>query len=288
MAYTLDDLTYLMARLRDPNTGCPWDIKQDFPSIVPHTLEEAHEVAEAIANQDWPHVEEELGDLLFQVIFYAQMGKEKSLFDFNSIVNEIVAKLLRRHPHVFPDGTLTSQRDPEYILTDDEIAANWDRIKQQEKALKAEKGLSTPTKQYLPTTKKIADIAQSLPSLTRAQKIQKSVAKVGFDWPSLTGVIDKVDEELNEVKHELVADNLNQANIQHEIGDLLFSVVNLARHLGVDSEAALKQANQRFIQRFDLVEKQLSNQGLDFTDDGQPPSLEQMEAAWQLAKSEMS
>lgn len=288
MAYTLDDLTYLMARLRDPNTGCPWDIKQDFPSIVPHTLEEAHEVAEAIANQDWPHVEEELGDLLFQVIFYAQMGKEKSLFDFNSIVNEIVAKLLRRHPHVFPDGTLSSQRDPDYILTDEEIAANWDRIKQQEKALKAEKGLSTPAKQYLPTTKKIVDIAQSLPSLTRAQKIQKAVAKVGFDWPSLAGVVDKVDEELDEVKQELAADKIDQDNVQHEIGDLLFSVVNLARHLGIDSEAALQQANQRFIQRFDLVEKQLADQGLDFTDDGQQPSLEQMEGAWQLAKSKMS
>lgn len=293
--YSLDDLTYLMARLRDADTGCPWDIKQDFASVVPHTLEEAYEVADAIAKQDWPHVEEELGDLLFQVIFYAQMGHEKSLFDFQSIVHEIVSKLLRRHPHVFPDGSLSSRRDVDYILTDEEIAANWDRIKQQEKAHKlakqqaananAESGQLAELPRYLPTTKKIVDIVQALPALTRAQKIQRQVSKVGFDWTDIEGVFAKVKEEVLEVEQELFASKIDPKALQHEIGDLLFSVVNLARHSSLDSEQCLQQANDRFIKRFDFVEHHLADQQLGFADQQAAPSQEQMEQAWQWAKS---
>ena len=169
--YTVDDLIYLMSRLRDPDGGCPWDLKQSFASIVPHTLEEAYEVADAIERQDWTHLNDELGDLLFQVIFYAQLGHETERFDFSTIVSNLVTKLVRRHPHVFPDGTLLSP-PAERALTDDEIKQNWETIKQQERDGKEARGES----------RVLDDIPQALPGLTRAVKLQKRASQVGFDW----------------------------------------------------------------------------------------------------------
>ena len=252
--YELSDLLYLMERLRDPDSGCPWDIKQTFDSIIPHTIEEAHEVAEAIVQQDWPHVEEELGDLLFQVIFYSQLGKEQSLFDFSSVINILVTKLIRRHPHVFPNADLLQKREPNSCPSDEEIKAQWQVIKAKEKALKAD----SQTKDKNPIVEYLDDIPQSLPALTRANKIQKKVSSRGFDWTEISGVIDKVKEELDEVVEEI--EERDESRLYHEVGDLLFAAVNLARHLDIEPEKALDQANRRFSERYTLVAENLSQQ----------------------------
>lgn len=287
--YELKDLLYLMKRLRDPKTGCPWDIKQRFSSIVPHTIEEAYEVAEAIRSQDWPHLEEELGDLLFQVIFYSQLGSEKDLFDFSSVIDVLVTKLIRRHPHVFPGGNLSDQRDPEICLSDDEIKMQWQVIKQQEKELKALRSLAhTPINTPLPKPEfelvdYLQDIPMSLPALTQADKIQKKVSQRGFDWNDIKGVIDKVKEELREVEEEI--EDANEERLTHEIGDLIFASVNLSRHLGINPEQALREANQRFSERYSLAAKSLSQKGrtLDIGN-SRKVSAEEMELAWQDAK----
>lgn len=265
--YQLEDLLYAMRRLRDPQTGCPWDLKQDFASILPHTLEEAFEVADAIEREDWPHLEEELGDLLFQVIFYGQMGDEQQRFNLHSIIHRLVEKLIRRHPHVFPDGTLHSERDPAVTPQEAEINANWDVIKQQEKALKPQSR----------TESVLADVPVTLPAMSRAVKLQKKASGVGFDWSDIQGVVDKIHEELQEVEAEL-ADGSRQ-RIEEEIGDLLFAVTNLARHMKIDPEVALRGTNQRFTSRFTCVEQQIAAAG------GWPSATEAtMEAAWQEAK----
>ncbi len=269
MSYCLDDLLYLMRRLRDPQTGCPWDLKQDFATILPHTLEEAYEVADAIERQDWPHLEEELGDLLFQVIFYGQMGDEQRLFNLNSIIHRLVEKLIRRHPHVFPQGTLHSERDPSVSPEEAEINANWDRIKQQEKALK-------PAAQNT-TDGLLADVPVTLPALNRAVKLQKKASRVGFDWPDVQGVLDKIREELAEVEAEIAG--ADPERLEHEVGDLLFAVSNLARHLKVDAEVALRGTNTRFCSRFAVVEAQVEQLG-----GWDKASAAEMEAAWQRAK----
>ncbi|MCB2386135.1 nucleoside triphosphate pyrophosphohydrolase [Thalassolituus alkanivorans] len=271
MSYGLDDLLYLMRRLRDPQTGCPWDLKQDFATILPHTLEEAYEVADAIERQDWPHLEEELGDLLFQVIFYGQMGDERQLFNLNSIIHRLVEKLIRRHPHVFPQGTLHSERDPSVSPQEAEINANWDLIKQQEKALK-------PVAQNMPSGL-LADVPATLPALNRAVKLQKKASKVGFDWPDVQGVLDKIREELAEVEAEISA--ADPERLEHEVGDLLFAVSNLARHLKVDAEVALRGTNARFCSRFAQVEAQVERLG-----GWDNASVAEMEAAWQAAKQQ--
>lgn len=266
--YQLDDLLYLMRRLRDPQTGCPWDLKQDFATIVPHTLEEAYEVADAIERQDWSHVEEELGDLLFQVIFYGQIADERKLFNLGSIIHRLVEKLIRRHPHVFPLGTLHSERDPAVSPQEAEINANWDAIKQQEKALKPQIAESM-----------LDDVPVAMPALTRSVKIQKKVSKVGFDWPDIAGVVDKIREELAEVEDEL--EQRDESRLQHEIGDLLFAVTNLARHVKIDPETALRSANDRFSRRFADVEKRIAEQG-----GWQNATQDSMESAWQYAKQQ--
>ncbi len=179
--YSVDDLLYLMARLRDPESGCPWDIKQDYASIAPSTLEEAYEVVDAIEKQDFVHLKEELGDLLFQVIFYSQLGKEDERFEFASVVSDLVAKLIRRHPHVFPDGTLQSRIDNRNTLQAD-VKARWEAIKQQEREAKGAQGL-------------LADVPLNLPALSRAAKLQKRAASVGFDWDNVYGPIAKVRVE---------------------------------------------------------------------------------------------
>lgn len=270
--YQLDDLLYTMRRLRNPQTGCPWDLKQDFASILPHTLEEAYEVADAIERRDWPHLEEELGDLLFQIIFYGQLGEEQQLFSVPSVIHKLVEKLVRRHPHVFPDGNLKQQRDASVTPDVARVNAGWESIKQQEKALKIAQGYQQP--EVL-----LDEVPVSLPAITRAMKLQKKASRVGFDWPDIQGVVDKIDEELAEVKVELAAGSKQRQ--QDEIGDLLFAVVNLARHLDIDPEMALRSTNQRFYQRFGYVEQQVARQG-----GWQNTDLTVMEAAWQAAKGE--
>ncbi|MBE8718012.1 nucleoside triphosphate pyrophosphohydrolase [Cellvibrio polysaccharolyticus] len=242
--YTLDDLLYLMARLRDPQTGCPWDIKQDYASIAPSTIEEAYEVVDAIEKQDFGHLNEELGDLLFQVIFYAQIGKEEQRFDFSSIVSSLVEKLVRRHPHVFPEGTLQSQVSDRHNLPDD-IKQRWEIIKQQERASKGAHGV-------------LDDVPVNFPALSRAAKLQKRAANVGFDWENIHGPLAKVREELIEVEEAL--EQNDSEHLSEELGDLLFAVVNVVRYLKEDPEAVLRSANRKFEKRFQYIEQQLGDQ----------------------------
>ncbi|WP_039916420.1 nucleoside triphosphate pyrophosphohydrolase [Cellvibrio mixtus] len=259
--YSIDDLLYLMARLRDPESGCPWDIKQDYASIAPSTLEEAYEVVDAIEKQDFVHLKEELGDLLFQVIFYSQLGKEEHRFEFAGVVSDLVTKLIRRHPHVFPDGTLQSYIDNRHTLPGD-VKARWEAIKQQEREAKGAQGL-------------LADIPLNLPALSRAAKLQKRAASVGFDWDDVYGPIAKVREELLEVEAEL--DSGDHQALEEELGDLLFAVVNIARYMKVDPEQALRRANQKFEQRFGFIEENVSRP-LEET------SIDEMNRLWDLAK----
>lgn len=259
--YSIDDLLYLMARLRDPESGCPWDIKQDYASIAPSTLEEAYEVVDAIEKQDFIHLKEELGDLLFQVIFYSQLGKEEQRFEFAGVVSDLTAKLIRRHPHVFPEGTLQSRVNNRHILPTD-VKARWEEIKQQERAAKGAQGL-------------LADVPLNLPSLSRAAKLQKRAASVGFDWDDVYGPVAKVREELLEVEAEL--DSGDQQALEEELGDLLFAVVNIARYQKIDPEQALRRANQKFEQRFHYIE----------THAGKPLSestIDEMNCLWDEAK----
>ena len=236
--YSIHDLIYLMKRLRDPVTGCPWDLKQNYQSIAGHTLEEVYEVVDAIERDDLEHLSEELGDLLFQIIFYSQLGKEQGRFDFVQITSKITEKLLRRHPHVFPDGTLESVRDTDTVEVGD-IKQVWESLKKQERTQKGE-------------IKVLDDIPLAIPALSRATKLQKRAASVGFDWPTTAGVIEKVKEEIDELEAEISIGN--SAAITEELGDLLFSCVNLARHLEVNPETAMRAANAKFKRRFDKVE----------------------------------
>ena len=231
--YTLDDLLHLMACLRDPVRGCPWDIAQDFQDIVPFTLEEAYEVADAIERDDLQALPGELGDLLFQTVFYAQIAKDRDLFCFADVVHQITAKLLSRHPHVFPDGTLQSfgQAAEQSV---DSVKDNWEKTKAEERALRGQLGL-------------FDDVPRVLPATTRAHKIQKRAARIGFDWPDIQGVLDKVNEESREFQEALTA--ADSAAVREEFGDLLFTMISLGRHLGVDSEQVLREATQKFESR---------------------------------------
>lgn len=262
--YTIDDLLYLMARLRDPESGCPWDIKQDYASIAPSTLEEAYEVVDAIEKADFVHLKEELGDLLFQVIFYSQLGKEEGRFEFESVVSTLVTKLIRRHPHVFPEGTLQSRVENRHTLPVD-VKARWEAIKQQEREEKGAIGL-------------LADIPLGLPALSRAAKLQKRAATAGFDWDDVNGPIAKVREELMEVEEALAADDINA--IEEELGDLLFAVVNISRYLKIDPEQTLRKANQKFEARFHYMETHSSKPLAD-------AGMEEMNRLWDEAKANL-
>ncbi len=266
--YQLTDLLHLMARLRDPQYGCPWDLKQDYASIVPHTLEEAYEVADAIERGDFAHLPGELGDLLFQVVYYSQLGLEEGRFDFAQVVDGITAKLIRRHPHVFPDGDLYGAPD-QPRLSEAQIKQRWEEIKAAERAEKA----TAPEQLSL-----LDDIPQALPALSRAAKLQKRAAQVGFDWPAPLPVLDKLQEELDEVL-EAMAEGDPQ-HIAEEMGDLLFVAVNLARHLKVEPEAALRAANRKFERRFQFIEQALRAAGKGMED----CSLEELDALWGEAK----
>lgn len=268
--YKLDDLLHLMARLRDPQHGCPWDLRQDYASIVPHTLEEAYEVADAIARRDFPQLRDELGDLLFQVVYYSQLGREDGHFDFAQVVDGITRKLVRRHPHVFPDGDLHGPLDLPR-LDEATIKRRWEEIKAEERAEKA----AAPEQLSL-----LDDVPAALPALSRAAKLQKRAANVGFDWADATPVVAKIQEELDEVREAMA--NGQAAQVAEEVGDLLFVMVNLARHLQVDAEDALRQANAKFERRFRFIEEALKAQ--DRTP--QEASLEEMDALWDAAKVE--
>ncbi|HIF9267400.1 TPA: nucleoside triphosphate pyrophosphohydrolase [Photobacterium damselae] len=255
----IEQLLSIMAKLRDPKDGCPWDIKQSFDSIVPYTLEEAYEVADAIEKQNWLDVKEELGDLLFQVVFYSQMAKEQDLFDFDEVVAGICEKLTRRHPHVFADKQFASEA---------EVKANWEAEKAKERADKAVDNSI------------LANVPLAMPALTRADKIQKRCAQFGFDWDSVAPVAEKVVEELDEVMDEYQQVTLDQNRIEEEMGDLLFSVVNLSRHLNVNPERALQKANKKFERRFRKVEKNVLEKGMEISN----CSLEQLDQEWNIMK----
>ncbi|MFG0723753.1 nucleoside triphosphate pyrophosphohydrolase [Pseudomonas sp. GLN_6] len=266
--YQLDDLLHLMARLRDPQHGCPWDLKQSYATIVPHTLEEAYEVADAIERGDFDHLPGELGDLLFQVVYYSQLAREEGRFEFAQVVDGITRKLIRRHPHVFPDGDLYGAVDVAK-LEEAAVKQRWEAIKAEERAEKA----NAPEQLSL-----LDDVPTALPSLSRAIKLQKRAAQVGFDWPEALPVVDKVREELDEVL-EAMSENDPEA-IGEEIGDLLFVVSNLARHLKVDPETALRAANAKFERRFRFIEQALREAGRSMED----CALDELDALWGEAK----
>lgn len=269
--HTLDDLLTLMAVLRDPRYGCPWDIKQEWDTIVPHTLEEAYEVADAIERRAFDELPGELGDLLFQVVYYSQFGSEEGRFDFGDVVHTLTAKMLRRHPHVFPEGTLESRRGDDEIA-EGRVKARWEALKAEEREARHHSSRSRASA--------LDDVPTALPALSRAAKLSKRAAGQGFDWPDERGVIDKIREELSEVEVALAEDD--RAHAQEEVGDLLFAVVNLARRLGCDPEQQLRRTNAKFERRFRHVERALAEDGLFI----EHASLEEMERHWQAAKQD--
>ncbi|MEK9734274.1 MAG: nucleoside triphosphate pyrophosphohydrolase [Paracoccaceae bacterium] len=255
----MDRLLEIMRALRDPECGCPWDIEQDFNTIAPYTIEEAYEVADAIEHKNWGELKSELGDLLLQTVYHTQMATEEGLFSFDDVVNAISDKMVARHPHVFGPESRNK--------TADQQVNDWERIKAAERASKAQKGV-------------LDDVALSLPALTRALKLQKRAARVGFDWPEISSVIDKIaeeTEELVEAQKQKDADHMKE-----EFGDLLFVLVNLARHMQIDAEEALRGANAKFTRRFQYIEEALRKKNK------QPDeaSLEEMDDLWNAAKDE--
>lgn len=254
----LNRLLGIMRTLRDPQCGCPWDLQQTWTTIAPHTLEEAYEVVDAIRREDFSDLREELGDLLFQVVFFAQLGSEQQHFNFDDICHAVSDKLERRHPHIFAN---------QKVGDSEAIAVNWEKIKSEERVQKEQRSA-------------LDDIPLALPALMRAQKIQKRCSNVGFDWPEIEPVMDKVHEELREVMDEVRQRPVDEEKLEEEIGDLLFATVNLARHLGKQAETSLQKANDKFERRFRQVEQIIHSQGMSLS----AASLQQMEAAWQQVK----
>ncbi len=248
----------IMARLRDPQNGCPWDLKQTYQTIAPHTIEEAYEVADCIERNDLNHLPGELGDFLFQVVFYAQLAQEEGRFEFKDIVESICNKLVRRHPHVFADKKFEST---------EELSKAWDGFKEQERGKRAEAGV-------------FADIPNALPAMSRSRKIQARAARQGFDWAKTNQAVAKIDEELGELKDE-IDNNGDVDRITHELGDVLFTCVGLARRLKIDPEQALRRANARFVQRFEAMQHAVEQDGLSFKD----CSLETMLVYWTKTKT---
>jgi len=261
----------IMAALRSPETGCPWDLAQNFSTIAPYTLEEAYEVADAIARGDLADLREELGDLLLQVVFHARMAQEQSAFDFGDVVAAITEKLVRRHPHVFGQ-----ESSSDYKHTPQAVEGLWERIKAQEAQEKAgRKGASADEGA-------LAGVPVALPALTRALKLQAKASKVGFDWNDPRAVLRKIREEADEIEAELDRAERDDAATAAEVGDLLFAVVNLARHLRADPEAVLRQTNRKFERRFAAIERALAAQGKTPLE----ATLAEMEALWNEAKAE--
>jgi ATP diphosphatase len=254
-------LIEIMAALRTPDTGCPWDLEQDFASVAPYTLEEAYEVADAITRGDLADLRDELGDLLLQVVFHARMAQEQGAFDFAAVVEAITTKLIRRHPHVF--GGLKG-------LTTADVNANWERIKAEERA---ERGNRSETAGAL------AGVPLNLPALTRALKLQQKASQVGFDWNDPLAVLAKIREETDEIEADLKAGHRGDAGA--EVGDLLFAAVNLARHLGADPEGVLRVTNAKFTRRFASIEAALGQQGRK----PEVAALDELDALWNAAKA---
>jgi ATP diphosphatase len=255
----IERLLEIMRRLRDPKTGCPWDIEQDFDTIAPYTIEEAYEVADAIARKDWPELEGELGDLLLQSVYHTAMGEEAGHFSFQSVVRNISDKMVARHPHVFGDESREKSAEQQ--------TADWEAIKAAERAGKAQGGA-------------LDGVAVGLPALLRAYKLQKRAARVGFDWPDTGEVIAKITEEAAELVE--ARDELTQVEVEEEFGDLMFVMANLGRHLGLDPEAALRAANAKFTRRFAGVEAKLAARGKTPSDS----DLAEMDALWDAVKAD--
>ena len=258
----LQRLLAVMAWLRDPRHGCPWDIEQTFRTIAPYTIEEAYEVADAIERDDMAALKEELGDLLLQVVYHAQMARERKAFDFDDVASAIADKMVDRHPHVFGDLEIASAEAQ---------TASWEARKAAERA----------SRRGGAPVGALDGIARALPALLRAEKIQKRAARVGFDWTSSGPVIDKIEEELGELRAELEMGTIDQDRLTGELGDVLFAVANLARHCKVDPEAALRATNDKFERRFRYIEARLADNGRQPAD----ATLEEMEALWQEAKT---
>ena len=270
--YRLNDLIELMARLRDPLDGCPWDLQQNYQSIVPSTIEEAYEVADAIERGNYTDLRDELGDLMFQTVFYSQLASEEGLFDLEEVISTLVAKLVRRHPHVFPDGTLDSRKGGLVSSSDvdeQKIKENWEEIKRKERLNKGQLSV-------------LDDIPLNLPALSRAQKTQKRAASLGFDWQNAEQVLPKIDEELAELREAM--DQQDKEAVEEELGDLLFSCVNLGRKLKLDSEQVLRKAERKFEYRFKNMEQVIDSEGFLIKD----LSIEQLETFWQKAKNKES
>ncbi|MEQ8365811.1 MAG: nucleoside triphosphate pyrophosphohydrolase [Roseicyclus sp.] len=256
-ASPMDRLVAIMAALRDPETGCPWDVEQTFATIAPYTIEEAYEVSDAIERKAWDELKGELGDLLFQSVFHARMAEEAGLFDFDDVATAIADKMVARHPHVF--GTESRDKSAEQQTVD------WETVKAAERAARARGGV-------------LEDVALGLPALMRAEKLQKRAARVGFDWPEIGMVVDKIAEEANELAE--ARDTLGHDKLEEEMGDLLFVMANLARHLKVDPETALRRANAKFTRRFAHIEAALAARGKRPEDS----DLAEMDALWDDAK----
>jgi len=256
-ARDIESLLEIMRRLRDPKTGCPWDIEQTFATIAPYTIEEAYEVAGAIEAEDFAALKDELGDLLLQVVYHARMAEEAGRFDFGDVVTAISEKMVRRHPHVFGDSAT--------IKSSAEQTVAWDEHKKREREGKAQGGL-------------LDDVPAALPALLRAVKLQKRAATVGLDWDNAAKVLEKLAEESAEIVE--ASESGDQAKIEEEVGDLLFVAANLARHLKVEPEAALRAANAKFVRQFKAIESALAKQGRTTGE----ASLDEMEALWQAAK----
>lgn len=259
--HSINSLLQIMRDLRNPETGCPWDKEQSIESIAPYSVEEIYELMDAIERDDMDDIKDELGDLLFHIVFYARLAEEDGHFEFNDVVNNVCEKLRYRHPHVFGDMQLA---------TKEQVAEEWEKRKQKERESKKKTN-------HKPDSL-LDNVPRQLPATIRADKLQKRAATVGFEWPELQGVIDKLEEELVELK-EAISEN-NQQNMEEELGDYLFSVVNLARRLSIDSEAALSKTNQKFIRRFQYIEEQARNTNRTLDD----MSLEEMDAYWDEAK----
>lgn len=256
----IDDLIDIMRALRDPKSGCPWDLEQTYDTIKPHTIEEAYEVADAIERKDYDDLKAELGDLLFQPIYYAQLASEENRFDFGDIVYGISEKLIRRHPHVFGDKNLSGASA---------VNASWENIKAEERAAKGgEKQMRDPSV--------LDDVPRTLPALSRANKLAKRAARVDFDWPTTKLAFEKLKEEVEELGNEINTETPNQTALEEEMGDLLFSIANVARKAGIDPEEALNKANAKFIRRFQYVEDRCKDEGIDIKKAG----LEKLDAFW--------